>query len=138
MPDWSKQILAGDLRALARAVTAVENRRPEAETLLQELFRHTGKSKIIGITGSPGAGKSTLVDRFIHEFRRENKSVGVPTVDPTSPYTARAILGDRIRMLRHHPDQGVFIRSMPTRGCLAGLAASTTHMPRLLDTPLQD
>src|SRR5258706_4689056 len=133
MSDWSQQILAGDLRALARAVTAVENRRPEAETLLRELFPHTGKSKIIGITGSPGAGKSTLVDRFIHELRRENKRVGVLTVDPTSPYTGGAILGDRIRMLSHHADAGVFIRSMATRGWLGGLAASTTDMAALLD-----
>jgi LAO/AO transport system kinase len=138
MSDWSQQILAGDLRALARAVTAVENRRPEAEPLLQELFPHTGKSKIIGITGSPGAGKSTLVDRFIHELRGENKSVGVLTVDPTSPYTGGAILGDRIRMLSHHADEAVFIRSMATRGCLGGLAASTTDMAVLLDAAGKD
>ncbi len=138
MSDWSQQILAGDLRALARAVTAVENRRPEAETLLRELFPHTGKSKIIGITGSPGAGKSTLVDRFIHELRRENKRVGVLTVDPTSPYTGGAILGDRIRMLSHHADAGVFIRSMATRGWLGGLAASTTDMAVLLDAAGKD
>src|SRR6266478_2604951 len=138
MSDWSQQILAGDLRALARAVTAVENRRPEAETLLRELFPHTGKSKIIGITGSPGAGKSTLVDRFIHELRRENKRVGVLTVDPTSPYTGGAILGDRIRMLSHHADAGVFIRSMATRGWLGGLAAATTDMAVLLDAAGKD
>src|SRR5882724_1358675 len=138
MSDWSQQILAGDLRALARAVTAVENRRPEAGTLLRELFPHTGKSKIIGITGSPGAGKSTLVDRFIHELRRENKRVGVLTVDPTSPYTGGAILGDRIRMLSHHADAGVFIRSMATRGWLGGLAASTTDMAVLLDAAGKD
>jgi LAO/AO transport system kinase len=138
MSDWSHQILTGDLRALARAVTAVENRRPEAETLLKELFPYTGKSKIIGITGSPGAGKSTLVDRFIHELRRESKRVGVLTVDPTSPYTGGAILGDRIRMLSHHADQAVFIRSMATRGWLGGLAASTTDMAVLLDAAGKD
>src|SRR5258708_6335210 len=138
MSDWSQQILAGDHRALARAVTAVENRHPEAERLLQELFPHTGKSKIIGITGSPGAGKSTLVDRFIHEWRRESKSVGVLTVDPTSPYTGGAILGDRIRMLSHHADEAVFIRSMATRGCLGGLAAATTDMTVLLDAAGKD
>jgi LAO/AO transport system kinase len=133
MSDWSQKILTGDLRALARAATTVENRRPEAEVLLQQLFSHTGKSKIIGITGSPGAGKSTLVDRFIREFRAEHKAVGVLTVDPTSPYTGGAILGDRIRMLSHHADEGVFIRSMATRGWLGGLAASTTDMALLLD-----
>src|SRR5713226_3016464 len=138
MSDWSEQIISGDLRALARAVTAVENRRPEAEALLQELFRHTGKSRIIGITGAPGAGKSTLVDRFIRELRGENKAVGVLTVDPTSPYTGGAILGDRIRMLSHHADPGVFIRSMATRGWLGGLAGATTDLALLLDAAGKD
>jgi LAO/AO transport system kinase len=138
MSDWSQKILSGDLRALARAATAVENRRPEAEDLLQELFPNTGKSKVIGITGSPGAGKSTLVDRFIRELRSENKAVGVLAVDPTSPYTGGAILGDRIRMLAHHADGGVFIRSMATRGWLGGLAAATTDMAVLLDAAGKD
>ncbi len=138
MSDWSQKILSGDLRALARAATAVENRRPEAETLLQELFPNTGKSKVVGITGSPGAGKSTLVDRFIREFRAENKAVGVLAVDPTSPYTGGAILGDRIRMLSHHADADVFIRSMATRGWLGGLAAATTDMAVLLDAAGKD
>jgi LAO/AO transport system kinase len=138
MSNWSQKILAGDLRALARAATAVENRRPEAETLLQELFPHTGKSEVIGITGSPGAGKSTLVDRFIRELRNENNAVGVLAVDPTSPYTGGAILGDRIRMLAHHADEGVFIRSMATRGWLGGVAAATTDMAVLLDAAGKD
>src|SRR5258707_15041139 len=110
MSDWSQQILAGDLRALARAVTSVENRRPEAETLLQDLFRHTGKSKIIGITGSPGAGKGKLVDRFIPELRGENQNVGVPTLDPTSPHTGGPVLGDRCRLPSHYPGEVVFFR----------------------------
>jgi len=138
MSDWSQKILAGDLRALARAATAVENRRPEAETLLQELFPSTGKATVVGITGSPGAGKSTLVDRFIRELRHERKNVGVLAVDPTSPYTGGAILGDRIRMLAHHADEGVFIRSMATRGWLGGLAAATTDMAVLLDAAGKD
>ncbi len=138
MSSWSEQILAGDPRALARAATAVENRRPSAEPLLKELFAHTGRATVIGITGAPGAGKSSLVDRVIHELRREAKQVGVIAVDPTSPYTGGAILGDRIRMLSHHADSGVFIRSMATRGWLGGLAAAATDMTLLLDAAGKD
>jgi len=129
----TEKILAGDLRALARAATAIENRKPEADSLLKELFPHTGKALIIGITGSPGAGKSTIVNCLVHQLRGENKQVGVIAVDPTSPYTGGAILGDRIRMLNHHADPGVFIRSMATRGWLGGLASATTDMALLLD-----
>ena len=138
MGSWSEQILAGDQRALARAATAVENRRLEAEGLLKELFPNTGRASVIGITGAPGAGKSSLVDRLIHELRSEDKQVGVVAVDPTSPYTGGAILGDRIRMLSHHADSGVFIRSMATRGWLGGLAAATTDMTLLLDAAGKD
>jgi LAO/AO transport system kinase len=133
MTDSAKKILAGDARALARAATSIENRSHRAEPLLKELFAHTGKATVIGITGSPGVGKSTLVDRLVHELRRENKQVGIIAVDPTSPYTGGAILGDRIRMLAHHADPGVFIRSMATRGWLGGLAAATTDLAVLLD-----
>jgi LAO/AO transport system kinase len=133
MTDSAKKILAGDARALARAATSIENRSHRAEPLLKELFPHTGKATVIGITGSPGVGKSTLVDRLVHALRGENKQVGVIAVDPTSPYTGGAILGDRIRMLAHHADLGVFIRSMATRGWLGGLAAATTDMAVLLD-----
>ena len=133
MTEQAQKILAGDARALARAATSIENRSCQAQALLQELFSHTGKATVIGITGSPGVGKSTLVDRLVHELRRENKKVGVIAVDPTSPYTGGAILGDRIRMLAHHADSGVFIRSMATRGWLGGLAAATTDMAVLLD-----
>jgi len=111
MHDSARKILAGDLRALSRAATQIENRNPKADALLKELFAHTGKATVIGITGSPGAGKSTLVDKITSELRRENKQVGIIAVDPTSPYTGGAILGDRIRMLGHHADPGVFIRS---------------------------
>jgi len=133
MLEASKKIAAGDRRALARAATWIENRRPEAETLLRELFPRMGHAVILGVTGAPGAGKSTLCDQIATTLRAEGKTVGVIAVDPTSPYTGGAILGDRIRMQRHHADPGVFIRSMATRGWLGGLAAATTEMTMLLD-----
>jgi len=133
MTELARKIRSGDPRALAKAATAVENRSAAAESLLRELFPHTGKATVIGITGAPGAGKSTLTDRLIGELRREGKTVGVLAVDPTSPYSGGAVLGDRIRMLSHHADQQVFIRSMATRGHLGGLAAATTDMALLLD-----
>jgi LAO/AO transport system kinase len=133
MTELARKILSGDPRALARAATAIENRASASESLLMELFPHTGRASIIGITGAPGAGKSTLTDRLVHELRGEGKPVGVLAVDPTSPYTGGAFLGDRIRMLSHHADSGVFIRSMATRGHLGGLAAATTDMALLLD-----
>ncbi len=133
MTELAAKILSGDLRSLARAATAIENRTSAAESLLKELFPHTGRASVIGITGAPGAGKSTLTDRLVHELRREQKLVGVLAVDPTSPYTGGAFLGDRVRMLSHHADSGVFIRSMATRGHLGGLASATTDMALLLD-----
>src|SRR5579862_5518400 len=138
MSSWSEKILTGDPRALARAATAIENRSPAAQALLNELFPHTGRAIVLGITGAPGAGKSTLTDQLIHEFRREGKAVGVLAVDPTSPYSGGAVLGDRVRMLSHHADSGVFIRSMATRGWLGGLAAATTDMALLLDAAGKD
>jgi LAO/AO transport system kinase len=138
MTSWAEQILAGDARSLARAATAIENRSPAAESLLTELFLHTGHATVVGITGTPGAGKSTLTDRLVHELRGEGKAVGVLAVDPTSPYSGGAVLGDRIRMLSHHADSGVFIRSMATRGHLGGLAAATTDMALLLDAAGKD
>jgi LAO/AO transport system kinase len=133
MTELARRVVDGDTRALARAATAVENRSVAAESLLKELFPYTGRATVIGLTGAPGAGKSTLTDRLIHELRREDKAVGVLAVDPTSPYTGGAFLGDRVRMLSHHADLGVFIRSMATRGHLGGLAAATTDMALLLD-----
>ena len=129
----TQKILGGDVRSIARAATWIENRRPEAEALLRELFPHTCRAMILGITGSPGAGKSTLCDRLARVLRDEGKRVAIIAVDPTSPYTGGAILGDRIRMQQHHADPGVFIRSMATRGWLGGLAAATTEMTMLLD-----
>ena len=131
--DLAQRVLSGDIRGLARAATIVENRGRAAEPLLRELFPHTGRAQLIGITGAPGAGKSTLVDQLAHLLRREDKKVGIIAVDPTSPFTGGAILGDRIRMLRHHADPGVFIRSMATRGTLGGIAKATTEMALLMD-----
>ncbi|HML17238.1 MAG TPA: methylmalonyl Co-A mutase-associated GTPase MeaB [Bryobacteraceae bacterium] len=129
----AQRIRSGDPRSIARAATWIENRRPEAETLLRELFPQTGRAMILGVTGAPGAGKSTLCDQIIATLRAEGNTAGVIAVDPTSPYTGGAILGDRIRMQRHHADAGVFIRSMATRGWLGGLASATTEMTMLLD-----
>jgi LAO/AO transport system kinase len=134
----SQQILSGELRALARAATLIENRSSDADKLLKEIFPHSGRAITIGITGAPGAGKSTIVDKLTHILRQENKSVGIIAVDPTSPYTGGAILGDRIRMLAHHADPQVFIRSMATRGWLGGVAAATTDMAVLLDAAGKD
>jgi len=133
MSELGGRVLAGDVRALARAATLIENHHANAAGLMKELFPHTGKSVVFGVTGSPGAGKSTFTDQLIAELRKEDQQVGVIAVDPTSPYTGGAILGDRIRMIRHHADPGVFIRSMATRGWLGGLAGATTDMALLLE-----
>ena len=136
--ELAKRILNGDERALARAATLIENRNRDSEELLRELFSHTGRAMVVGITGPPGAGKSTLVDQLAHTLRREGKKVGVIAVDPTSPYSGGAILGDRIRMLSHWDDPGVFIRSMATRGALGGLAKASTEMALLMDAAGRD
>jgi LAO/AO transport system kinase len=133
MTALAEQVRSGDTRALARAATIVENRRPESDDLLKELFPSTGRALVIGITGSPGAGKSTLATALTRRLRHEGKTVGVIAVDPTSPYSGGAILGDRIRMQDHHSDPGVFIRSMATRGWMGGLARTTTDMTVLFD-----
>jgi LAO/AO transport system kinase len=121
------------VRAISRAITAIENHSAEAEELLRQLFPHTGQAYLTGITGAPGTGKSTLVDRLASYHRHQQETVGVVTVDPTSPYTGGAILGDRIRMQGHASDSGIFIRSMATRGFLGGLARSTAEVALLLD-----
>lgn len=131
--NWAERVRGGDPRALARAISAVENGAPQSAGLLKALFPYSGKARVIGITGSPGAGKSTLVDQLAREYRRQGKMVGIIAVDPTSPYSGGAILGDRIRMLSHHADPGIFIRSMATRGFLGGLARATTDVATLLD-----
>jgi len=133
MHPLAERVLQHDVRAAARAMRLIDDRTPEAATLLKDLFPHTGKASIIGITGNPGAGKSTLTDRLIEIYRKEGKRVGVICVDPSSPYTGGAILGDRIRMQRHATDEGVFIRSVATRGHMGGLSRSARDLVRVLD-----
>ncbi len=136
--DLMESVLRGDLRALARAATLIEGQNQSATKLLAELRSHAGRSLIVGITGAPGAGKSTLCDRLISLLRAEGKTVGVIAVDPSSPLTGGAILGDRIRMQQHHADPGVFIRSMATRGIPGGIARATADLAALLDAAGRD
>lgn len=117
-----KKICMGDVRSASRLIRDIEDKIPSAKSQIRKLYPHTGKSFIVGITGSPGAGKSTLTDALITEMRKRNKTVGVLAVDPTSPFSGGAILGDRVRMLRHAEDDGVFVRSLATRGALGGLS----------------
>lgn len=129
---------SGDPRALARAISTVENHSPGWVELLKELFPYTGKARTIGLTGAPGAGKSTLVDQLAKHYREQNHTIGIIAVDPTSPYTGGAILGDRIRMQQHFSDPGIYIRSMATRGSLGGLARTTSDVALVLDAAGRD
>jgi LAO/AO transport system kinase len=131
--DWISHVRNGDARSLARAISIVENRLPGWSEILKALFPYTGDTHVIGLTGAPGAGKSTLVDQLSKHYRKENQTVGIIAVDPTSPYTGGAILGDRIRMQDHYSDSGIFIRSMATRGSLGGLARATADVVTVLD-----
>lgn len=128
-----KGILEGSRQALAKTISAVEDQHPQYETLMSRVFQHTGKAHIIGITGPPGTGKSTLVDKMAKEFRCRDNTIGIIAVDPTSPFTGGAILGDRIRMAELTTDKHIFIRSMGTRGHLGGLARATSDVIRLMD-----
>ena len=130
---WADEVRAGDVRALSRAITAIENHDADAEPLLRCCFLTPGKAYLVGVTGAPGTGKSTLVDRLAAQYRKQDEAVGVIAVDPTSPYSGGAILGDRIRMQGHAADAGMFIRSMATRGFLGGLSRSTSEVALLLD-----
>ncbi|UTR12238.1 methylmalonyl Co-A mutase-associated GTPase MeaB [Evansella sp. LMS18] len=131
--ELAEKILNGDYRAIARAVSLIEDRKPEHRELMSRLYPHGGKAHIIGITGSPGAGKSSLVNGLLGEWRRQGKKVAVIAVDPTSPFSGGALLGDRIRMRDHEEDDDVFIRSMGTRGSLGGLSEACQDVVRVMD-----
>jgi LAO/AO transport system kinase len=133
-----KKICQGDVRSASRLIRDVEDKIPSAKAKIKKLFPHTGNSFIVGITGAPGAGKSTLTDALIAELRKKKKDIGVLAVDPTSPFTGGAILGDRIRMQRHVEDPGVFVRSLATRGALGGLSAAVGEAIHVLEAMGKD
>jgi len=135
--DLSERVLSGDVRAVARAISIVEDEAPDAAALVRDVFARTGHAYLVGVTGPPGAGKSTLVDRLTAEFRATS-TVGILAVDPTSPFSGGAVLGDRLRMQSHAADTGVFIRSMATRGHLGGLARATADAALVLDASGKD
>jgi len=136
--EITRGVLAGDRRSIARAITIIENNAPEAQKLIGSIYPHTGKAYIIGITGPGGSGKSTLIEKIIREYRQRGKTVGIIAVDPTSPFTGGAFLGDRIRMQDLSTDQGVFIRSMATRNYLGGIAKATNDAAKVLDASGKD
>ncbi|MBZ5573606.1 MAG: methylmalonyl Co-A mutase-associated GTPase MeaB [Acidobacteriia bacterium] len=138
LQSWLDRLRYGDARALARAISTVENRSPGWAGLLKAIFPQTGRARILGLTGAPGAGKSTLVDQLAKHYRKQEQTVGIIAVDPTSPYTGGAILGDRIRMQDHFSDPGIYIRSMATRGSLGGLARATADVATVLDASGRD
>jgi LAO/AO transport system kinase len=133
-----EKVIAGDVRSVARLIRDIDDQVPEVRDVLKALYAHTGKAYVIGITGAPGVGKSTLVDQMVNHYRQRGNSVGVLAVDPTSPFSGGAILGDRIRMQRHSLDDGVFIRSLATRGHFGGLSQSTRSAIDVLDAMGKD
>ena len=136
--DLAQKIISGNSRAIAKGISLVENNIPEAQDILKKIFPHTGNSVVIGITGSPGSGKSTLVDQIIESLKIKGKKLGIIAVDPSSPFSGGAILGDRIRMMRHTTDPDIFIRSMATRGHLGGLAKATGEAISILEASGKD
>ena len=138
MTTVADKVLAGDVRTVARLIRDIDDGMPEARETLKALYSHTGKAHVVGITGAPGVGKSTMVDQMVFHLRKKDKTVGVLAVDPTSPFTGGAILGDRIRMQRHSLDDGVFIRSLATRGHFGGLTQSTRSAIDVLDAMGKD
>ncbi len=138
MFNIAQEIIKGNPLAIAKGISLVENKNPESQKVLRDIFPHTGNSIIIGITGSPGSGKSTLVDHLIGSFKEKGKNIGIIAVDPSSPFSGGAILGDRIRMMRHSTDPNVFIRSMATRGHLGGLAKASGEAISILEASGKD
>ena len=138
MDSIIKKICDGNVRSASRLIRDIEDKLPSAKAKIKKLYAHTGKSFIIGITGAPGAGKSTLTDALITELRKQHKTIGVLAVDPTSPFTGGAILGDRIRMQRHAEDSGVFIRSLATRGALGGLSGAAGNAIHVMEAMGKD
>ena len=136
--DLADRVLAGEQRALARAISLVENDPAAAPALMRRLFGRTGRARVIGVTGAPGVGKSTLVDGLAAEYRRQQRTVGILAVDPSSPFSGGAILGDRIRMQRHTLDDGVYVRSLATHGHLGGVSHATSDAALILDAAGRD
>ncbi len=132
-PGWKSRLISGDRATLARTITAVENESPRARPLLREIYGLIGKARVVGFTGAPGVGKSTLVNAYIRELRRQGQKIGVIAVDPSSPISGGAILGDRIRMSEHGGDEGVFVRSLAARGHLGGLSRSAARVVDVMD-----
>ena len=138
MPALAERVFAGDARGIARAISLIEDESPAGAELVRAIYPRTGRAYLVGVTGPPGAGKSTLVDRMTTEWRKASQTVGIVAVDPTSPFSGGAILGDRVRMGAHFGDEGVFIRSMATRGHLGGLARATSDAALVLDAAGKD
>ncbi|ACV62752.1 LAO/AO transport system ATPase [Desulfofarcimen acetoxidans DSM 771] len=138
MKELGQKVLAGDVRSASRLIRNLEDQIPGSHIAMQQIFTKTGNSHVIGITGAPGAGKSTLTDELVFSYRKKNKTVGVLAVDPTSPFTGGALLGDRIRMLRHAEDKGVFLRSLATRGSMGGISKAVGEAIHVMDAMGKD